>query len=280
MLAFRFRLASILLASSLSPALFASQDQAPATIEVAPPKQSFVVTAIGDSITRAYNTDGFFKDAPWVSWSTGERIIGGFESHLQKIAKRFPDRTMVTHNFAVTGARVADLKDQITKSGKDRPDYVTLMIGANDVCSWSEDHHAALDNFKSTLKGHLESITRSSPDVRIMMVPIPDMYRLYTLFRNRGSCLQVWDFTGICKNLLHSSRTGAQRASFRQRWVDANTALEEVAGDFPQHVIFPKEVKDYEYKATDVSSNDCFHPSIQGQNILSDLTWANGWYAH
>src|SRR5215208_3173954 len=82
---------------------------------VAPPK---VMAALGDSITRAYNTAGteftpgtcpllrggnvFDLDCPPNSWSTGTNPA--VNSQFQRIQAIDPDRNPVAYNDAVSGA--------------------------------------------------------------------------------------------------------------------------------------------------------------------------------
>ena len=82
---------------------------------VAPPK---VMAALGDSITRAFNTEvnrdlpdlARSLDCPKNSWSTGTNPE--VNSQFQRIEAIDPGRNPVAFNDAVSGARATDLLGQ------------------------------------------------------------------------------------------------------------------------------------------------------------------------
>ncbi len=106
---------------------------------VAPPK---VMAALGDSITRAFNSEvdstcptGPSLDCPKNSWSTGTNPA--VDSQFQRIEAIDPGRNPVayqrrrlrrageTEHLTLSQAQTAATQD---------PDYVTIEIGANDAC--------------------------------------------------------------------------------------------------------------------------------------------------
>jgi hypothetical protein len=62
------------------------------------------VAALGDSITRGYDACALLADCPAVSWATGTRP--GVRSLAERLGARH------TWNYAVSGARMADLPRQ------------------------------------------------------------------------------------------------------------------------------------------------------------------------
>lgn len=240
---------------------------------------AFKIVALGDSITKAFNANGGFSDSPDVSWSTGARKVVGFESHLQKIQKLYPQAQVTGLNYAVTGAKVKDLAKQVQKANVAKPDYLTLLIGANDVCNWPADYQESLDQFVETLKANLDSVIATNPNVKVTMSAMPDIYRLWQLSKDDASCQRVWNFIGLCKPLLGRSVTDSDRLAFKGRWDHANAALASVAEQYPQHIKFSARAETIEFTNEDISRTDCFHPSIKGQNTLSKETWEEGWFA-
>ena len=87
------------------------------------------MAALGDSITRGFAACGRGGDCTEASWATG--TAGELGSHAQRL--NIDDREH-SHNFAVSGARVAGLASQVQAAVSARPDYVTVLIGANPVC--------------------------------------------------------------------------------------------------------------------------------------------------
>ena len=109
---------------------------------VAPPK---VMAALGDSITRAFNSrhESILRpvrrspaaslDCPKNSWSTGTNPA--VNSQFQRIQAIDPGRNPVAFNDAVSGARASDMNGQAQTAATQDPDYVTIEIGGNDACS-------------------------------------------------------------------------------------------------------------------------------------------------
>ena len=96
-----------------------------------PPARSMTVAVLGDSLSRGYNACSHFGDCPSVSWS------GGTDPRIDSVAARIGARTdgpVTVKSFAKSGATVDDLRRQISSAVAVRPDLITLLIGANDVC--------------------------------------------------------------------------------------------------------------------------------------------------
>lgn len=239
----------------------------------------FTIVGIGDSITKAFNANSYFRDSPEVSWATGTKKMAGFESHLEKLQKLMPQTTVTGFNYAVTGAVINDLSAQVKKANAAKPDYLTLLIGANDVCNWTEDYQESLDTFTATLKKNLDSLVAANPKIKITVSAMPDVYRLWELSKTSASCQRVWGFIGLCKQLLGKKLTDQQRLAFKQRWDHANSNIGSAAALYPQNVKYSDYAATYEFSKDDISTHDCFHPSAKGQNTLAQGTWAESWFA-
>lgn len=87
----------------------------------------------GDSITRAFAACGRGGDCAETSWATGS--AEDLDSHAQRLHL---EDAVSSHNLAVNGARVAGLASQVEAAVRVRPDYVTVLIGANDACAAEE----------------------------------------------------------------------------------------------------------------------------------------------
>ncbi|HWU11665.1 MAG TPA: SGNH/GDSL hydrolase family protein, partial [Streptomyces sp.] len=89
------------------------------------------LAAVGDSITRGFDACAVFADCPEVSWATGT------DAGVRSLAVRLMGASKaLSHswNHAVSGARMAQLPEQMALAAKDGPELVTVMIGANDAC--------------------------------------------------------------------------------------------------------------------------------------------------
>ena len=242
-------------------------------------KEKYTMVAIGDSITRAFNAELYFWDTPSASWTTGKQKHDGFDSHLERLQKLFPEKKVKAYNYARTGALMKDLARQVKKTIKKHPEYVTLLIGANDFCRWGADYQGKLDEFTQRLKTNLDTLIAADPKVKITMSAVPDIYNVWKVSKDKSSCQTIWNLIGFCKELLNKNLTGVQRLAFRDRWEHANSNMESVAAMYPQNVKFSGAVANYAFKVEDLSTHDCFHPSLKGQGILADVTWREGWFA-
>jgi lysophospholipase L1-like esterase len=234
------------------------------------------MASLGDSITRAFNTSWFpFIDAPANSWSTGTSAT--VNSLYLRIRALNPNINGKNYNYAVSGAKMVDLAGQVAKVPTNI-EYVTILMGANDVCTSSEGSMTAVATFRSQFQSALTSLTARAPNARIFVVSIPDIYRLWDLFKNNSSARSRWATYRICQSMLANPTSTAQadvdrRARVRQRNIDFNTQLAEVCALYPK-CRFDGNVAFYTaFVASDVSSRDYFHPSLAGQAKLALVAW-------
>ena len=238
--------------------------------------QAVVIGAIGDSITKAANADHLF-DNPEHSWATGYDSRQRVNSHFHRLKKM--DSKTKGYNFAVSGAKAAELASQVVKVNRKNPDYVTLAIGANDVCSWPEAHLDALGKFEADVQSTLQALVDHNNQVKITMIPIPNFEALYTAGKERG-CSDRWSLFNLCQQFLGGGVTESDRSRFLERWSHANMALADIAATYAENVKYASVVAEYEFKGEHLSGIDCFHPSIAGQNLLAEESWNAGWYVN
>ena len=89
------------------------------------------MVAVGDSITRGFDACSVLSDCPEVSWATGT------DSEVRSLAVRLLGTSRAaahSWNHAETGARIAQLPEQMDLAAEQKPDLVTVMIGAKDAC--------------------------------------------------------------------------------------------------------------------------------------------------
>lgn len=248
------------------------------SIKASAANEAFTIVALGDSITKAFNAEHYFGDSPEASWSTGTKTTPGFYSHMQRLQKLFPQKKVSGYNYAVTGAMIKDIGSQVKSANAKKADYVTLVIGANDVCKWPAKYQGYLDEFTEHLKKNLDTLVAANPKVKITMSALPDVYRLWQLSKDTSHCTNTWNFIGLCKGLLANGLSNTQRLDFKQRWDHANSNMASVAAMYPQNVKFSDAVATYEFDKDQISATDCFHPSTKGQSVLAQKTWEQGWF--
>jgi lysophospholipase L1-like esterase len=114
----------------------------------APPLPSSMA-AIGDSITRAYDVCCSYGDHPGQSWSTGATSYDGIASHYERIKQLNPAITGHAANDAVSGAKMAQAPNQASQAVSQGARYVTILLGANDLCTSSVSTMTSSDTFRA-----------------------------------------------------------------------------------------------------------------------------------
>ena len=146
------------------------------------------IASTGDSITRAFNTCSFpFVDCPANSWSTGTSST--VNSHYRRILAANPAISGRNYNDAKTGARMSGLLTQVQAAVSQHAEYVTVLMGANDVCTSSESTMTPVDTLRSQLRGALATLSAGSPNARIYVVSIPDVYHLWQILHTNLSAV-------------------------------------------------------------------------------------------
>jgi lysophospholipase L1-like esterase len=238
------------------------------------------IAATGDSITRAYNTGSVpFTDAPANSWSTGTN--SSVNSHYTRILAVNPGISGHSFNDAVTGAKMTDLNGQIATVNSKHVDYLTILLGANDACRPTEDQMTPVDTFRSQFQAAMDSLSSGSPDTRVYVLSVPNVYNLWSILHDNSSARSTWALFGICQSMLVNPQSTAQadidrRNRVRQRVVDFNTQLAQVCASYIHCKFDNNAVFNTNFAPGDVSTRDYFHPSISGQALIAANTFTAG----
>jgi lysophospholipase L1-like esterase len=235
------------------------------------------IAATGDSITRAFNTGGtIFTDAPGNSWATGTN--SAVNSQYNRILTADRLTSVRAYNDAQTGAKMVDLNGQILSVNGQGVDYITILLGANDACTPSEAAMTDVATYRAQFQQALNTLTAGSPNARIFVASVPDVYKLWDLLKDNTTARIVWYTYSICQSMLANPTSTApadvdRRARVRQRVVDYNTQLAQVCAT-NVHCRFDNNATFNTIFATaDVSTRDYFHPSLSGQALLAGVTY-------
>lgn len=236
------------------------------------------IASTGDSITRAFNTGSFpFVDAPANSWSTGTN--SSVNSLYSRILALNPSISGNRYNDARSGAKMIDLAGQAVTVNSQHVEYVTILMGANDVCTSSESTMTSVQAFHDRFLNAMNTLASGSPNARVYVVSIPNVYNLWSVLKTNLAAIAVWSSAGICQSMLANplsfSQTDVDRRNrVRQRNIDFNTQLQQVCALFVQCRFDNNAVFNTTFVPSDVSTRDYFHPSIAGQAKLASVTWA------
>jgi lysophospholipase L1-like esterase len=238
-----------------------------------------VMASAGDSITRAFNVGWccVLQDSPSRSWSTGTN--GAVNSHYTRLLALDGRLAGQNHNDARSGAKMRDLAGQLSAAASQRADYLTVLMGANDVCASDAASMTATSTFESQFRSALAQFTASRPQARVFVASIPDIEHLWELFRSNPLAVSIWSLFGICQSVLDTSITDATRQQAVNRLHSFNDILASVCTEFRQCRWDGYAVFKTQFAAGDVSSIDYFHPSTAGQRRLAEVTWAASYWA-
>jgi lysophospholipase L1-like esterase len=228
-----------------------------------PPLPS-VVAAVGDSITVAVAAGGGPWPHPSRSWSTGNDLSA---SHYERLVELGADPER--HNLAVPGARMEDAVEQAARVVEAGADYVTVLMGANDVC-----HGTDLTSFERDTRAALARLIEDLPDIRVFVSSIPDIARLVELFGDDRRIIFRWRTFRMCPALLPD----ADVEDVHERVRAYNAVLERACDEHEACLYDESAVFDHPFTAADVSRIDFFHPSEEGQRKLAEITWRAGYW--
>lgn len=228
------------------------------------------IAAVGDSITRGFNTCAVLADCPQASWVTGT------DPEVDSLTRRLlDDPAGDSWNLARSGALAAELPGQMRRAARLDPDLVTVLIGANDVCRREASGMTEVADFQDDVRAAIDLLHREAPQAQVFLVSLPDLKRLWSQGRSRPYARQVWRL-GICPSMLAQplSTTAAaeeRRRQVQDRVVAYNTALRRICSGDPRCRYDDGAVFDYRFTAEELSPWDWFHPSKQGQRSLAEI---------
>ncbi|MEU4490601.1 SGNH/GDSL hydrolase family protein [Streptomyces purpurascens] len=232
------------------------------------------VAAVGDSITRGFDACDVLSDCPEASWATGA------SPEVDSLAVRLLGRTRAAErswNYAVTGARMADLPGQMTQAVRRKPQLVTVMAGANDACRASTAAMTPVSGFRSDFEDALRTLREALPKAQVFVASVPNLKRLWSQGRNSPLGKQVWQL-GICPSMLGDadaldSAATLRRDTVQKRVEDYNKVLKEVCAQDKRCRYDGGAVYDYRFGTAQLSRWDYFHPSVNGQARLAEIAY-------
>jgi lysophospholipase L1-like esterase len=236
------------------------------------------MASLGDSITRGFNTCGWFYDCTSRSWSTG--ADDGVDSHFERL--RAIDPAMSSRsNLARTGAKVAELPGQAQGAVDREVGYVTVLIGANDACTSSEDTMTSVADFQASVTAAFDVLAGAATPPHVLVASIPDIHRLWEVGKDSSSARTAWSTYSICQSMLANPRSMddadvERRARVRQRVVDFNAVLADVCGQHAFCTDDGEAVFSFPFERSHLSTWDYFHPNTSGQNVLAEVSWVAG----
>jgi lysophospholipase L1-like esterase len=231
--------------------------------------------AMGDSISRGFDACAFLQECPASSWTTGTDVT--VNSHFHRLLVKDPAIAGHAYNVAKVGATSADLPAQATALAARKPDYITVLMGANDACADGEASMTSVATFRSRIDTALNTIDRARPDTHVLVTSVPDLYRLWQVGHADARARLVWS-AGFCRTMLDAPSSTApadvaRRQRVRDRVIAYNGALAascrvHTGCRYDDGAVFANQ-----FTLTDLSPFDYFHPNAAGQQKLAAITW-------
>jgi lysophospholipase L1-like esterase len=243
-----------------------------------PPPLPASMAAMGDSITRAYDVCCYYGDHPGQSWSTGYTSYDGIASHYERIKRVKPAIVGHVYNDAVSGAKMSAANTQAGNAVAQGARYVTIELGANDLCTSSPSTMTSTDTFRSQFQTTMATLDQGLPEAHIFVASIPNIYQLWQVLHGNSLARRVWAAAKICQSMLGATRTEAERQEVVTREKAFNQILADTCAKYGRCRWDGGAVYGYQFSASRVSVLDYFHPSLSGQAALASVTWAKSWW--
>lgn len=254
------------------------------SVFVAPPASGATslpnsMAGLGDSITRAADVCCWYGDHPGQSWSTGYTSYDGISSHYERLKAIDPPISGHEYNDAVSGAKARDLPPQVSNAVAQQAQYVTVLIGGNDLCTSSVSTMTSTTDFATQINAALASLHQGLPSAHIFLSSIPDIYQLWSLLHTNWLARLVWSSAHICQSMLASTNTETQRQQVVAREAAFNQILAQACALYANCRWDRYATYNYKFSPSQVSTLDYFHPSLSGQAALAQVTWNASWWA-
>ncbi|MEV7847534.1 SGNH/GDSL hydrolase family protein [Streptomyces cyaneofuscatus] len=234
------------------------------------------VAAVGDSITRGFDACSVLADCPEVSWATGSDSLVRSLAVRQLGPAKAVDRSW---NHAVSGARMAQLPEQMALAAKERPELVTVMMGANDACRDSVGLMTPVADFRASFEASMRQLRAGAPKAQVYVSSVPDLKRLWSTGRLDEGAKRIWSL-GICRSMLAEAddlgpAAVARRDAVQERVVAYNGVLRDVCAKDRHCRYDGGAVFGFRFTGAQLSPWDWFHPSRDGQARLAEIAYRN-----
>jgi lysophospholipase L1-like esterase len=237
------------------------------------------MAAAGDSITRGFDATSscLLRDCPQLSWSTGtDAAVNSQYTRILALNSAIGGRQ---YNVAKTGAKMSDLQGQVHAAGYYKIDYVTVLMGANDLCTSSAATMTPTRTFAIQFYNALTDYFNLNPRGHVFVSSIPDIYQLWATLHTNATAAATWTLFRICPSLLAKANTEADRQAVVNQESADNHALGYVCTTyFPSCRWDNLATFSVKFPASEVSTVDYFHPNPTGQAALAATTWTSSYW--
>ena len=267
----------------------------------------------GDSIMRGYNADctrntGLFD---FLCYGAGDKPQYSFFDGSSSTVLSIEDRYIQLDPLFAADQDAAASGSEMTDPAKNNflaqataivdsvsvPVRVFIELGGNDICNRATATDLYDDGeWNTAVRAGLEKLVKGLPGGKalpagstVMMVSVPRVQDLRAVglakqaSSSRINCESFWASYDVCRIATASDANfaaiEARQKAYNERLEDLTSeygllALQtgiEVVTDYDPTV--DASIGSYRFQPGDINGGDCFHPSIQGQNKLSEVIW-------
>lgn len=226
------------------------------------------IAAIGDSITAGACTDPTCADRPQNSWSTGSNPA--VHSHFLRLRAIREGKVKIRRfNLASSGfATMADFASQATEAVRDKAAYATVELGENDLCSGTKPAV-----FRGELERGLNVLSRGRIPVKVLLLSIENEAAHWRALRHDPKAAIALRAGATLDCGLGYNATSSRLSKIETRARLLNSILAAVCSDHPNCLYDGGKYFGLPLKASDYSSADYQHLSIEGQRALAAAEW-------
>ncbi|ELT43252.1 hypothetical protein G205_19496 [Arthrobacter nitrophenolicus] len=134
-----------------------------------------------------------------------------------------------------------------------------------------------VETFREHVNNALQTLDQMRPRPQVFVSSIPNIYQLWSVLKDNEVARLVWSAAQICQSMLASTNTPEMRQQVLDREIAFNAVLEQTCAQYKSCRTDGGAVFGYAFNASDVSRLDYFHPSLQGQANLAEVTWKAAW---
>ena len=263
----------------------------------------------GDSIMRGYNASctrntGLFD---FLCYGGGDQVQNSFLDGSSTSVLSLVDRYIVLDPAATGGKAASQSGSEMTDPAKNNfatqasaivaaastPVRVVVELGANDMCNRNSSAELYTDaQWQSAVDAGLQTLVNGLPNgSTVLLGGVPRVQDLRAAgiakqtSNSRVDCEAFWTTYDVCPIATADGSNYEALSSRQARYnqilaaraqafnADAATTGVEVVAEYQGE--FVSSVGTYRFSASELNGGDCFHPSIEGQNKLSEIFWSN-----
>ena len=270
----------------------------------------------GDSIMRGYNASCTTNDF-WgilLCASGGDQnensFLDGSSSTVVSLVDRYKQLDPLLTGGKAASASGSEMVDQARNNfatqaqaivaAATQPVRVFVELGGNDICNRASTADLYDDlTWEVAVRAGLDALVQGLPTgSTVLMVSVPrvqDLRGVGMTKQNTTSnvdCESFWANFDVCRIATADgadlptrlaaieSRQNAYNAKLvalaAEYNAEATTSGVEVVTDYDPNV--NASVGSYRFQPGEINGGDCFHPSLQGQNKLSEIIWSKNPY--